>query len=127
MEKIDKKILIVEDDSNLMEILLKLLEREGFETFTAKDGEEGLRMALSERPDLILLDIVMPKKDGITMLTELRLDAWGKSAPVIFLTNIDATESMEEGLGKGALDYIVKSRWNNEDVIKKIKTRLECQ
>lgn len=122
-----KQILIVEDDISLHEILKKKLESEGFETLSAYDGEEGLQMALTERPDLILLDIVMPKKDGITMLQELRTDAWGKSIAVILLSNIDSTESIQGALGKGALDYIVKSRFDTADIVKKIKERLKCQ
>lgn len=127
MEKLGKKILIVEDDLNLHEILTKELALAGFDTVSAKDGEEGLSVALDERPDLILLDIVMPKKDGVAMLQELRKDAWGKGAAVIILSNLDSTEYIEQTLGKGALDFIVKSRFDTASIVKKIKERLKCQ
>lgn len=127
MEAKEKSILIVEDDTSLLEILFKELNREGFEVLTARDGEEGLRIAIEERPDLILLDILMPKKDGLTMLRELREDAWGKGAAVILLSNLDSSESITGALHKGALDYIVKSRFDTSALIKKIKGRLECQ
>ncbi len=127
MEPKDQSVLIVEDEADLLEILFTELNREGFEVLTARDGIEGLRVALEERPDLILLDIVMPKKDGLAMLRELREDSWGKGAAVILLSNLDDSESITGALHKGALDYIVKSRFHTKDIVKKVKERLMCQ
>lgn len=127
MDTSDLKILLVEDDVSLLEILKVKLADERFQVLTAMDGEAGLALALSEQPDIILLDIVMPKKDGLTMLRELRTDAWGKTVPVILLSNLDSTESMQEALGKGAIDYMVKSRFDADQVVAKVKERLHCQ
>ena len=122
-----KKILIVEDEQDLCEALIDKLGREGFLPRGAKDGEEGLELALKEHPDLILLDIVMPKMDGMTMFKKLREDKWGKNVPVILLTNLSATD---EKLIKAMVEnepayYLVKSDWKINDVVEKVKETLE--
>jgi len=123
-----KKILIVEDEIDLREALVDKLGREEFETSGAKDGEEGLEMALRDHPDLILLDIVMPKMDGMTMLKKLREEnEWGKKVPVILLTNLSATD---EKIIKAMVEnepsyYLVKSDWKIGDVVKKVKETLK--
>ncbi|MBT6034062.1 MAG: response regulator, partial [Candidatus Jacksonbacteria bacterium] len=91
-----QKILIVEDDQSLYKALTERFEREGYSVLGAKNGEEGLSIALEEKPVLILLDIIMPKKDGISMLADLRKDEWGKNVPVIMLSNLSDTEKMAE-------------------------------
>src|SRR3989344_8460028 len=86
-----KKLLIVEiveDEAALSNALCDKFEREHFEVLKAKNGEEGLSIALRERPDIILLDIMLPVMDGITMLHKLREDEWGKKAHVVVLTNV---------------------------------------
>lgn len=118
-----KKVLIVEDETALREALVDKLTREGFDALEAKDGEEGLKIALKEHPGLILLDIIMPKMDGMTMMKKLREDEWGKGVPIILLTNLSATE---EKIIKGIVEnepsyYLVKSDWKIEDVVKKVK------
>ena len=91
--KINKKILVVEDEISLRKALADKFRREGFAVLEAKDGEEGLAVALKEQPHIILLDIVLPKMDGMTMLKKLRQEnAWGKSVPVILLTNLSADD-----------------------------------
>jgi len=119
-----KKILIVEDESSLLSALVEKLTKEGFETLEAKNGEEGLVMAKKEKPDLILLDIVMPVMDGITMLKQMRNSDWGKEIPVIMLTNLSEDDKVDESLENGAFEYLVKSDWKLEDVVKKIRIRL---
>lgn len=119
-----KKLLIVEDETFLLDVLKEHLSKEGFHVVTARDGEEGLGAALTEKPDLILLDIIMPRMDGMTMLRKLREDAWGKTVPIIFLTNLDATEKIAEGLQSGVFEYLVKSDWKIEDVVRKVNARL---
>lgn len=121
-----KKILIVEDEIPLREALVDKLTREGFDALEAKNGEEGLQAALKEKPDLILLDIIMPVMDGMTMMKKLREDEWGKKVPIILLTNLSATE---ERIVKGIVEnepayYLVKSDWKIGDVVKKVKERL---
>lgn len=104
-----KRILIVDDEHDLREALKTTLSYDGFFVTTAENGEEGLAKALAEKPDLILLDIVMPKMDGIGVLKALRKDVWGKDARVIVMTALDDMERISEVLENGGKDYIVKS------------------
>lgn len=122
MEK--KKILVAEDDLSYLNVCVDVFKDEGFEVITAKNGEEGLKMALSEHPDLILADIAMPVMDGLTMLKKLREDEWGKYVDVILLTNLDDTGKIAEAAEKGAFDYLVKKDWSMEELVKKVKKRM---
>ena len=124
MIQANKKILIVEDEPSLRAALRDKLSREGFNCLEAKDGQEGLGIALREHPDLILLDIIMPVMDGMTMLYELRKNPWGNSVPVILLTNLSEAERVSESLRQGVYDYLVKSDWTLEDIVKKVKEKL---
>lgn len=124
MGTLNKKILIVEDEPPLRNALRDKLSRENFAVLEAKNGEEGLEIALRERPDLILLDIIMPVMDGITMLKKLRGDDWGKNAKVIMLTNLSDDESLANAIAQGSHEYLVKSDWKIEDVVAKIRERL---
>jgi CheY-like chemotaxis protein len=122
---LNKKILIVEDEAPLRNAVSDILTFEGFTVFQAKNGQEGLTLALSEHPDLILLDLMMPVMDGLTMLEKLRQDPeYGKGAAVILLTNINDPEKVAQATEAGSYDFLVKSDWNIEDVVKKIKTRV---
>ena len=123
-DKTKKKILIVEDEESLRGALRDKFAWEGFDVLEAGDGEEGLKAALREHPDLILLDIIMPKMDGITMLKKLREDDWGKEAQVILLTNLSDNEKLSEALAQGTYDYLVKSDWKIADVVAKVRERL---
>ncbi len=120
-----KKVLIVEDEASLQKALLSKLEKGGYEVLQAFDGEEGLKMALAEKPDLILLDIIMPKMDGVTMLNKIREDEWGRNAKVIILTNLSEGNQVVAALDKGVHDYLVKADWRIEEVMEKIEDKLE--
>ncbi len=120
-----KKVLIVEDEASLQKALLSKLEKEDYQVLQAFDGEEGLKMALEEKPDLILLDIIMPKMDGVTMLNKIREDEWGKNAKVIILTNLSEGNQVAAALDKGVHDYLVKADWRIEEVMEKIEDKLE--
>ncbi len=121
----DKKILIVEDEAPLRNAIADILTFEGFSVFQSKNGQEGLDMALTEHPDLILLDLMMPVMDGLTMLEKLRTEpTYGAQAAVILLTNINDPEKVAQATEAGSYDFLVKSDWNIEDVVKKIKTRV---
>lgn len=121
----NKKILIVEDEAPLRNAMTDILTFEGFTVFQAKNGQEGLDIALLEHPDLILLDLMMPVMDGLTMLEKLRADQiYGKNAMVILLTNINDPDKVAAATEAGSYDFLVKSDWNIEDVVRKIKTRL---
>lgn len=119
-----KKILIVEDEETLCNILRDKIVEEGMEVSVAKNGKEGLEKSLSEKPDLILLDLIMPVMDGITVLHELRKDEWGKNVPVIILTNLSDAEKVAEGIDSHVSGYLVKADWKLVDVMKKIKETL---
>ena len=122
---LNKKILIVEDEAPLRNAVSDILTFEGFTVFQGKNGQEGLDVALREHPDLILLDLMMPVMDGLTMLEKLRQDhPWGETASVILLTNINDPEKVARATDAGSYDFLVKSDWNIEDVVKKIKVRL---
>jgi CheY-like chemotaxis protein len=122
---IDKKILIVEDEAPLRNAISDILSFEGFTVLQANNGQEGLDIALAQFPDLILLDLMMPVMDGLTMLEKLRLEpTYGAHAAVILLTNINDPEKVAQATEAGSYDFLVKSDWNIEDVVKKIKGRL---
>lgn len=119
-----KKILVVEDDRVLSNLIRDELGAAGFETLSAVNGKEGLDVALKNHPDLILVDIMMPVMDGMQMTTELRKDAWGKNVDIIVLTNLSDDKNIADFLEKGAYDYLVKSNWTIDDVVKRIKEKL---
>ena len=119
-----KKILIVEDEQNLRQELAAQCNSDGFITFEAKNGEEGLSFALREHPDLILLDLVMPAMNGVEMLQQLRKDEWGKNAVVVVLTNYDDADRVADVLGAGVYDYVLKSDFL-KDIMEHIRKKLE--
>ncbi len=119
-----KKILIVEDERSLSAALEQKFQSEGYSVLIAKNGEEGLKTALKEHPDVTLLDIVMPKMDGIEMLEELRKDEWGSGAMVIMLTNLSDAEKIDVVTKYDVHDYLVKADWKIEDLLKKVKEKL---
>ncbi len=147
-----KKILIIEDEAPMRRILKDVFEQEGLKVSEAADGVWGLEKALADHPDLILLDIVMPKMDGITLLKKLRADAWGQTVPVLILTNLsnasrvinafefDARVKNERLPGKtdehiksylnkrlesGIDDYLIKTDCRLEDIVRKVKSKLK--
>ena len=117
-------VLVVEDESAVSEALEDKFGREGFDVLVAKDGAIGLKVALKEAPDLILLDIIMPIMDGITMLEKLHKNKKGKKIPVIMLTNLSDSARVEEARKEGVNDYLIKSDWKLDDVVKKVKEKL---
>lgn len=119
-----KKLLIIEDERPLLEALTDKFELEGFKVYTAADGEAGLSEAVKYHPDLILLDILLPKMNGMTMLDELRKNVWGKTAKVIVLTNLSDWKSTSKAVDQDVHEYLVKSDWKIEDVVKKVKQKL---
>jgi len=119
-----KKILVVEDAIEYQRILSVKLSQLGYEVTSASDGEEGLAMALANHPDLILLDIVMPKMDGLQMLEKLREDSWGKDVRVIMLTNLSSTEKVADAMMHNSFEYIVKTDTTIEDLVKKVQETL---
>lgn len=125
MAKNKSKVLVVEDDLALRNLIKFKLTRENFIVIVAKDGMEGLQVALNNKPDIILLDILMPIMNGIEMLKKLRQDRWGKSVPVLLLTNDTDPEHMREALKENAVDYLMKVDWNLDSVVALIKSKIK--
>ena len=123
--KAKNKILIVEDDLDLLEALKNKFIAEKFEVLESMNGEVGLEAAFRRHPNLILLDIVMPVMDGMTMLKKLRQDSWGKNVFVILLTNLSDESKVAEAMQHGVFDYLVKADWKIDDVVKKVRERLK--
>ncbi|QQR82808.1 response regulator transcription factor [Candidatus Campbellbacteria bacterium] len=119
-----KTILVVEDETPLRNALCDKLAGEGFHTLPAKNGVEGLQVALQEHPDLILLDVVMPLMDGVMMLQKLRADTWGAGAHVIILTNLSDTDSVAKAMDQEVFEYIIKSNIKIEELVKRVKEAL---
>lgn len=122
MEK--KKILIVEDEASLIKAFLEKFKNEPFLTLEARDGVEGLDIALKEHPDLILLDIIMPKLDGLSMLKKLREDAWGKNAKVIMLTNLNDSKNVIEAEKLGVDSFFIKTDLKIKEILEKVLEKL---
>jgi len=118
----DKKlILVIEDDSPLREALRDKFSREGFDVLIAGDGEQGLALALQEHPDVLLLDLMLPREGGLMMLKKLREDPWGKTASVLVLTALAGNQIVEEAMRLGCLAFIVKADWKIAEVVAKVK------
>lgn len=124
-KKDKKRLLVVEDESMIAKPLVDACRADGFDVLVAKDGKEGLAIALEEHPDLIVLDILMPKMSGLEMRRLLREDAWGRDVPIMFLTNVDQDHRPEGADDEHVTDYVVKSDWRLHDVVKLIRERAE--
>jgi len=120
-----KKILLIEDESALQKTLDDFLKSEGYETVSALDGEKGVKLAKANKPDLILLDLVLPKMHGFDVLKKLKEDSKTKTIPVIILTNLETTGDVEKALGLGASTYLVKASYTLKEVLSKIKKELD--
>lgn len=120
-----KTILFIEDEPNLQKTVGRYLEDEGYEVKSALDGELGLKIAKERKPALILLDLILPKKDGFEVLKELKADLGTKDIPVMILTNLETSADVEKALSLGATNYLVKANYELAEVVKKIKTTLE--
>lgn len=120
-----KKILIVEDESKLRHSIEEILSKEGYTILSAADGEEGLQLAKDQMPDIILLDLILPKKDGFSMLQELKGSDDTQKIPVVVLSNLSEVEEVGRALELGANRYFVKTDYTVTEVVKRIKEILE--
>jgi DNA-binding response OmpR family regulator len=118
------KILIVEDDRFLRELIARKLKNEGYEVLEAIDGEEGLKRIKEEKPDLVLLDLILPGIDGFEVLAKAKEDPDTAQIPVIILSNLGQREEIERGLKLGAIDYLIKAHFTPGEIIEKIKNIL---
>jgi len=120
-----KKILVVEDDKFLRELITQKLMKEDYETSEAVDGEEGIKKIKEEKPDLVLLDLILPGIDGFEVLSKKREDASLSQIPVIILSNLGQKEDVERGLKLGAVDYLIKAHFTPGEIIEKVKNALK--
>lgn len=118
------KIVLVEDDQFLSKILAFRLKDEGFDVVLASDGQEAIIVIKKERPDVVLLDLLLPKKSGFEVLEEIKFDDTVKQIPVIILSNLGQRTDIDKGLKLGASDYLVKANFSIEDIILKIKEHI---
>ena len=117
-------VLIVEDDVFLSGIYQKKFEMEGFKVTMAGDGEIGWQTAKKKKPDIILLDILLPKLDGFAVLEKLKKDGETKNIPVILLTNLGQKDDVEKGIKLGAVDYLIKAHFKPSETVAKVKKAL---
>ena len=118
-------VLIVEDEESLARVLEDTFSREGFEVFTAKDGEKGLEMAIEKKPNAVVLDLILPKKRGQEVLRSIRETVQLASTPVIVTSNIDNSSQIYECITYGAQDYFIKSEISINDLVGHVKKRIQ--
>ena len=119
-----KKILIIEDEEILLDLLCRKLAKEGYRVLTAKNGEDGLRLAKEEKPDLILLDILMPKVSGMEVLREMAKDKAMRQIPVIIVSNSGQPVELYEAQKLGVRDWLIKTQFDPSEVINKVKRQI---
>jgi two-component system response regulator VicR len=116
-----KKMLIVEDDGLVLDTLAHRFREENFYVTAVVGGEEAMKSIKEDMPDIILLDVVIPEKDGMTVLRELRELENGKNVPVILLTNLSDSAKVAEAVSHGVYDYLVKIDWKLDSLVAKVK------
>lgn len=114
------KVLVVEDDKFLRELINRKLQSENFETVLAIDGEIGLDLVEKERPDIVLLDLILPGVNGFEVLAKIKENEKLKEIPVLILSNLGQKDDIEKGMGLGAADYLVKAHFTPNEIIEKI-------
>ena len=119
-EEQGKKVLIVEDEQTLLKTIEFTLKDKGYEVFVAMDGEEASKLIKEKKPDIILLDILLPKKNGLEVLQDMKEDPEVANTPVLLLTNLSDEESISQGVSMGARGYFVKSDMTLEEVAEKV-------
>jgi len=119
------KILIVEDDRFLRELIVRKLGDEGYEIHAAVDGEEAVKKIKEVKPDLVLLDLILPGIDGFEVLAKKREDPKLSAIPVIILSNLGQKDEVERGLNLGAIDYLIKAHFTPGEIVEKIKSVLK--
>ncbi len=116
-----KTILLIEDESALQKTIGDALLQEGFQTLSALDGEAGLRLAQEQHPDMILLDLILPKVNGFEVLKSLKEHKETQNIPVIVLTNLESMEDIQKALDLGATTYLVKSNYTLQELVEKVQ------
>jgi len=119
-----KKILIIEDEEIIYNLLQKKLSNEGYDVKIAKDGQEGSEMLKQERPDLILLDIIMPRKSGFEVMEEVQNDETLKDVPIVIISNSGQPVELDKAKELGARDWLIKTEFDPQEVIEKVKKQI---
>lgn len=120
-----KKVLIIEDDDHISKVYQIKLDKENVDTVVARDGEEGVNMVSSEKPDLVLLDLMIPKKDGFVVLEEVKKTELGKKIPILVLSNLGQEGDIKRAIGLGAADYFIKVNLSIQEIVDKVKQYLK--
>ncbi len=120
-----KTILLIEDESALQKAFCEVLKKEDFKTISALDGEIGWNTAKKIKPDLILLDLILPKMDGFEIMEKLKSDQETKNIPVIILTNLESNLDIDKALELGATTYLVKANYDLKEIVEKVKKILK--
>ncbi|MDO8499377.1 MAG: response regulator [bacterium] len=120
-------VLVVEDDVFLADIYKKKFEMEGFKVTVSDNGEKGLADIKKKKPDIIMLDILLPKLDGFAVLQQLKADKEAANIPVILLTNLGQKDDVKKGLEMGAVDYLIKAHFKPSEVVDKIRKTLNLK
>lgn len=124
MNNSSKKILVVEDDKKTRVSLMMAFEKEDIQTLGARNGKEAIETALAEKPDLILLDIIMPGMHGIEVINRLQADQWGREVPIIILTNFPEYPGLPDYIAEMNYEIVSKDKDKRETVVKKVKQKL---
>lgn len=122
-----KTILLIEDEPTLQKRIEEVLTKEGYRIENALDGEAGLQKAKELKPELIILDIILPKKDGFEVLKELKQDESTKNIPVVILTNLESSNDVKKALELGATTYLIKANYELSEIIEKIKETINSK
>jgi DNA-binding response OmpR family regulator len=120
-----KKILLVEDERGVADIYQLSLTKHGFQVLLAENGSGAIQLAQKEQPDLILLDIILPDKDGFSVLKTLKKDKATQAIPVILLTNLGQVQDQKYGQELGAQDYLIKANYTPEQISQKVQAVLD--
>ena len=119
-----KKVLVVEDEQLIADLLQKKMREEGYYAFVAKDGEEALAQIREERPDIVLLDIVLPRLNGFEVLSEMRKDEELRKIPVIIISNSGQPTEIEKAKEAGVRDWLVKTEFDPQEVLEKVQRQI---
>ena len=120
-----KTILVVEDDKFLRELIVQKLESEGYDIVQAVDGEKGVAQLKKEKPDIVLLDLLLPGIDGFEVLKQAKEDKETESIPIIILSNLGQQDDVERGLKLGAADYLIKAHFTPKEIASKVQSVLQ--
>jgi CheY-like chemotaxis protein len=121
----ERSVLIVDDEDSLTHVLARKFSDEGITAYTACNGREGLALALEKHPSVILLDIMMPEMDGFDVMNALHEDEWGKTVPIILLTNSSSIDTVAKAVSSGMSEFLVKTEMKLDQVVEHVKKRFK--